>query len=144
MLELNTYNDREMIKNKKIAVRSKELPTNISYVSKPQRTFDKVILNIIEQKLYLNPNLTLENVAQACNISSGYLSQLISEYSEQSFNGLINSFRIDEAKEMLRNPDFNKYTAAAIGLEAGFNSKSTFFAAFKKHTGTSPNSYKSS
>lgn len=43
---------------------------------------------------------------------------------------------------MLLNKDYNNYTVVAIALEAGFNSKSAFYSAFKKEIGISPNEYK--
>jgi len=49
---------------------------------------------------------------------------------------------VNEAKSYLKNPEFSNYTITAIGLEAGFNSKSSFYEVFKKATGTTPFSYK--
>ncbi len=50
--------------------------------------------------------------------------------------------RIEDAKQMLNNRMFNNYTIVAIGLEAGFNSKASFYRAFKKFTNKTPNDYK--
>ncbi|WP_127023531.1 helix-turn-helix domain-containing protein [Flagellimonas beolgyonensis] len=107
-------------------------------------TFEKIENEIQTSKLYLNPNLTLSSVAKLFDISPGYLSQLMGRYSKNGFNDLINYLRVEESKKMLGNKDFHKYTNVAIGLEAGFNSKSSFFAAFKKHTGKTPNEFRKS
>ena len=50
---------------------------------------------------------------------------------------------MEEAKKYLTKPEFSNYTLLAIGLEAGFNSKSAFNASFKKITGLTPSQYKS-
>lgn len=95
------------------------------------------------QKSYTNPYLSIEDVAKELNISSNYLSQIINQKSIK-FNSYLNSFRIEAAKKMLSNKAFSKYTIAAIGLEAGFNSKASFYRAFKINTGTTPVEYRKS
>ena len=50
--------------------------------------------------------------------------------------------RVEQAKNLLTNSNYEKYTIASIGLESGFNSKSTFFTVFKKHTGSTPFHYR--
>ncbi|WP_282117328.1 helix-turn-helix domain-containing protein [Cellulophaga baltica] len=94
------------------------------------------------QKLYRNPELSRDLIAEKLNVSPGYLSQLISASVHSNFSSLINDYRISDAKQMLLDSDFDKYSIVAIGLEAGFKSKSTFYTAFKKHTGYTPNQFK--
>lgn len=98
---------------------------------------------IIEEKNYLNPQLTLEKTAQALHLSQGHLSKLINTELQQSFKEYLNNLRVEEAKLYLQNPEFSNYTLVAIGLEAGFNSKSAFNASFKKVTGLTPSQFKS-
>lgn len=95
------------------------------------------------QESYTNPNLSIEITAKELNISSNYLSQIISQKSIK-FNSYLNSFRIESTKKMLRDVAFSKYTIVAIGLEAGFNSKASFYRAFKAQTGTTPIEYRKS
>jgi len=94
------------------------------------------------QKLYRNPELSRDLIAEKLKVSPGYLSQLISASVHSNFSSLINDYRISDAKQMLLDSDFDKYSIVAIGLEAGFKSKSTFYTAFKKHTGYTPNQFK--
>ncbi len=118
-------------------------------VSTPELSFSKD--NIYFQKLegllekdyiYRNPNLNQEMVAQILNISSGYLSQIVNDVTKKNFTAYINSYRVNEVKEMILNEEFDKYSLLSIGLEAGFKAKSTFYTSFKKETGLTPNQFK--
>lgn len=95
-----------------------------------------------EAKIYRDPNLGLDSMAKKLNISGNYLSQLVNKLSGYNFTDYVNRYRIKDAKFKLRNPNFINYTIIAIALESGFNSKSTFYSAFKKLTGISPKEYR--
>lgn len=97
---------------------------------------------LIEDKTYLDPSLTLQKIATQLQISKGHLSRVINNELNTSFTDYLNTLRVEEAKRYLANPDFSSYTLVAIGLEAGFNSKSTFNLAFKKNTGMTPSQFK--
>lgn len=90
--------------------------------------------------LYRDPNLTMPQVADKLSILNHRLSQVINDHLGKNFPALINEYRIEDAKQMLISND--SYTLEAIGYECGFNSKSTFFATFKKQTGLTPSQYK--
>lgn len=98
---------------------------------------------IKEDKLFLNPNLSLELIAEKFDISASHLSRTINKNSSNSFTDFINQLRINESKKMLTNPDYKNYTIEAIGYESGFNSKSNFYTAFKKETQKTPSAYRS-
>ena len=97
---------------------------------------------LVKQKLFLDSNLTLEALASRMDISAGHLSRTIKQEMGTSFVDYVNTLRVEEAKKHLKNPDFASYTITAIGLEAGFNSKSTFYEVFKKNTGHTPAAFK--
>jgi AraC-like DNA-binding protein len=97
---------------------------------------------IAEKELFLNPQLTLPDIAKELNLSPHSLSQFINEKFNKSFNAYINEMRIETAKKLLlSNKDF---TIEAVGYESGFNSKSSFFTSFKKMTGRTPSEYQKS
>ena len=56
----------------------------------------------------------------------------------------INEFRVDHSKKLIRDPEFKNYTVVSMGLESGFNSKSTFYSAFKKFTNMTPVEFRNS
>lgn len=97
---------------------------------------------IIDNTGYLDPNLSLESVANEIGLSKSYLSRIINAELQTNFNDYVNSFRVAEAQNLLLNPQFSNYTLVSIGLEAGFNSKTTFNTVFKKQTGLTPSQYR--
>lgn len=97
---------------------------------------------IIESKYYLDPLLSMEKLSYELGMSKSHFSKLINSYSNYNFSDFINSLRVEQAKEILSNDEFASYTMVAIGLECGFNSKSTFYSAFKKFTSETPSSYR--
>lgn len=104
--------------------------------------FEKIKQIIFSKKLFTNPNLTLESLAKEMEMSASSLSRLVNMYAQKSFSDFINEFRVEQAKKILIHPDYKNYTVVAIGLESGFNSKSTFYTAFKKITGCTPVAFK--
>jgi len=104
-------------------------------------TIKQRLAAIIEKDdLFLDANLSLQNVAKLLQVSSVKLSQTLNEYCNTSFNDYINAHRITKAKEMLINQ--KSYTIEAIAMDCGFNSKSTFYTAFKKQTGVTPSQFR--
>ncbi|MEE9407627.1 MAG: helix-turn-helix domain-containing protein [Polaribacter sp.] len=102
----------------------------------------KNIKSIIqEKKLFIKPKLNAELLANEVDISTNKLSNLIKLFSGKNFNDFINEFRIELSKELLIHKEYKNYTITSIGLESGFNSKSSFYATFKKHTGLTPTQY---
>lgn len=91
-------------------------------------------------KVYRDPNITMPDVAKRMNLLPHRLSQLLNDNIQQSFPAFINEYRIASAKELIVSQ--SQFSLEAIGYECGFNSKSTFFAAFKKYTGTTPAKFK--
>jgi len=59
-----------------------------------------------------------------------------------NFSEFLNQYRIEKVKELLRSSEANKYTLVTLAEAAGFSSKSSFNAIFKKMTGMTPSAYK--
>ncbi|WP_316820395.1 helix-turn-helix domain-containing protein [Pedobacter gandavensis] len=92
-----------------------------------------------DQAIYRNPDLKLGDLSKSVHVSSHQLSQFLNEHLGKNFTTFVNEFRIDEACRIISTDQ--RLTLESIGYEVGFNSKSTFFAAFKKLKGTTPLSY---
>lgn len=97
---------------------------------------------MINEKVFLNPEITLEDLSQKLSVSSKKLSQLLNETFKQNYFDFINSYRIEEAKRLITEAMDPKITVLEIMYQAGFNSKSSFNTLFKKKTGFTPSEYK--
>lgn len=95
-------------------------------------------------KPYLDGNLLLPQLAQQLGISANYLSQIINEQLNINFYDFINGYRVEEAKRRIENAGEATPNILAIALDAGFNSKSAFYAGFKKATAMTPTQYRKS
>lgn len=93
-----------------------------------------------EERLYRDPLLTLPKLARRLAVSPNHLSQAINEERGETFFDFVNGHRVREVKSRLEDPAQAHLTILALASEAGFNSKSAFNAAFRKHTGTTPSS----
>ena len=102
---------------------------------------DKVIKAIENDKLYLDPELTLQELSVRSNVQSYMISQSLSLVSGKNFYELVNGYRVETAKRLLISPEKRNLTILSIGFEAGFNSKTTFNTVFKKSTGLTPSEY---
>jgi len=101
----------------------------------------KELSKLMEVKvLFKNPDVKLKDLAAELNISKHHLSQLLNDNLGKSFAQYINAFRTEEAKRLLL--ENSPFTLEAIGYEAGFSSKSTFYATFKKIIGQTPAQFK--
>lgn len=115
----------------------------ISY-SSPNISSEKVdsylkeILFVMEtDQKYLNPDLKLSDLALALNTSQVYVSSLLNNELNLSFNDFVNRYRVEEVKSKLQTEAINKYTLMSLAKDAGFKSKTTFYRAFQKATNQS-------
>lgn len=95
-----------------------------------------------DEELYKNPLLSRLDLATQLETSEGYLSQIINQEINKSVIQFVNEYRIEAAKNLLQDPMFNKYSIEAIGMEAGFKSKSAFYDVFKTSLEMSPGAYR--
>lgn len=101
----------------------------------------KLIGAMDEQKLFLNAELTIGQLAGAIGVHPNHLSQVINSMESKTFYDFINAWRINEFKKMAAQPQNQKYTLLALAFECGFNSKTAFYRNFKNLTGQSPTQY---
>lgn len=106
------------------------------------RYLDKMESTMQDKKPYLNPSMTLADLSKLSSIPMHYMSQILNEVLNQRFYEYVNQYRIEESKRLLSHPSTKKHTILETLYKAGFNSKSVFNAAFKKHVGMTPSEYK--
>ena len=97
---------------------------------------------IRQGKIYMQPDITLDTLAESLDIKPRDLSTLINRHFGINYYEFINRYRIEEAKRMLISVDYKHSTITDIYLEVGFNSKSVFYTFFKKFEGTTPTQYR--
>lgn len=93
-----------------------------------------------EDRIYKNNAIGLNDLSQHIAKDRYKVSQVLNEYMAKNFYALLNEYRIAEAKDLLLSQPF--LSVKAIMYEVGFNSKTSFYSAFKKETGQSPNDFR--
>ena len=93
---------------------------------------------------YLQPDFSLIKLSALTGIPVNKISSAINICTDFNFSDYVSSYRVNWAKRIFNNSDYDTYDISSIGLECGFNSKSVFYKAFKKFTGQTPYQFKKS
>ncbi len=96
----------------------------------------------IQAKGYLDPNVTLGVLSDNIGAPPHKISEVLSKYMDTSFYDLINKHRVEDIKKAIQDPALSHLTILSIAYDLGYNSKSTFNAAFRKFTGMTPSAFK--
>lgn len=104
--------------------------------------FDKISQLIVDEKRYLESDLSLSGVSKLVGKSPQKTSSVINQYARRNFNDFINHYRVQHARAVLLDQANDKYTISSIAFDVGFSSLSSFNAAFKKFEGTTPSSFR--
>jgi AraC-like DNA-binding protein len=120
-----------------INIKPQELRNNNLLENKED--IDKLSKYMDDEKPYLDPEINLQKLASAINLSDKQLSQIINQYLNKHFFDYINTYRINDAKRLLKDKNL---TVLEVLYDVGFNSKSSFYTAFKKETNTTPTVYR--
>jgi len=131
-----------------ISINRENTKTHTKYASSrltdsEARQYTEELIQYMESsKPYLNPDLSLSQLADEIDITSHYLSQVINEKFNHNFFDFINGYRVEAFKEKIKDPGYSNYSFLGIAFECGFNSKSAFNRIFKQTTGLTPTQYK--
>lgn len=96
--------------------------------------------SITGEKLFLDPKLRLDDLANKIGISKHHLSQLLNQQLNISFFDFINKHRVEEAKKLII--DHPEYTLLQVAYDSGFNNKTSFVNAFKKFSNLTPSKFR--
>ena len=127
-----------------IALKKKPSPATEQTSESQQAIDDELMQRIItlmeEEKPYLNSDLKVSDLADRLSINSRNLSDCIRKTTNNSFANFINAYRIEYAKQLMREqPDIK---ISEVFLSSGFANETTFFRIFKAVTGMTPNEWK--
>lgn len=108
---------------------------------------DHLIMEEIEKAIQMNdfykqPDLTLDMLVVRTGLNRGYLSAALNRCTGKNFSTYINEFRVKEAIRLMSESQNENLTIEAIGFDAGFNDRSSFYRIFKKITGLSPTEFR--
>ncbi len=119
--------------------KEKQLPKAVN-----EESANRLIQFMKNEEPYLNPLLSLNDLADKLEIHPRSLSLIIKHSFNKNFFDFVNSYRIEKAKEFLSDPDNENRNILEILFDSGFNSKSVFNAVFKKQVGMTPTQYRKS
>lgn len=105
---------------------------------------EKIVAFMEKEEPYLDASLTLQKLAEQLEIPSREVSILINLNLNQHFFDFVNQYRIQKAEKLLLSSNKKELTIQQIMYDVGFNSKSSFYTAFKKQTGVTPKEYRRS
>lgn len=121
----------------------KPIPASVDNMAKPdQLQVDKLIAYMQQEKPYLDAELTLSTLSKGLGLNRNQLSQLINDGVGENFYDFVNRYRVEEVKRLMADTTTKNLNLLGMALEAGFKSKSTFNAIFKRFTGLTPTEYR--
>ena len=116
-------------------------------LEKGQSTSENTVIEEIlseamdHKKLYKNAKLTSQQMATETNLSTTELTKYINGRYGMNFSQYLNRYRTEEAIRLMTSNFLDRFSLEALGQEAGFNSKSSFYQVFKEQTGKTPTAY---
>lgn len=107
------------------------------------QSLSKKIKKLVEKdELYTNPLLSIAVLSKLIQIPPYQISLTVNTHFNKSFPEFVNSYRIQKAEQLLKDPSSRHRTIESIAYESGFSALSAFYTAFKKTHKTSPNKFR--
>ncbi len=127
---------------KAFQLRATDLDGEVFKANSNKRLFKEISRLLENDKLYLEPNLSLSKLSNMLGTSTQQISLVVNEHAKRNFNDFINYYRIQDSKKLLLDSSNDKYTISSIAFDVGFSSLSSFNGAFKKFEGTTPSVFR--
>ena len=147
--KLNFANKNLVEKNLELSERWKQLQKfygsaeSESLTSSQNDLFRKIYHYMVDEQAFTNCSITVDYLSKQLSSNTKYISKAIKEETGMNFNTFINTFRIEEAKRILRDKISSTWSLDAVAEQSGFNNTTSFFQAFKKNTGLTPSAFRS-
>lgn len=129
-----SYIDNESVREEKV------VSVDIESLEACMKRVDEYM---VTSESFIRSELTIVDLADQLKVHPKRISNVINKIHGKNFNNYVNEFRIRKAELLLQNNKLENLSIEGIGNEVGFHSKSAFYSAFKKVTGTTPTRYKS-
>ncbi len=132
---------RQIEKNQEKAILEKENQVKTEWDEEWETQYRMIVelqLLMKNQKPYLDPHLSIQQLAELMNTNRTYLSKAINTVLETNFSKFINEYRISEAVKLISEEFASNHTVEALAQQSGFANRAVFNSAFKKQTGVTP------
>jgi AraC-like DNA-binding protein len=121
----------------------RSVPAPAKSASRPDPAEAGRLLRLLsDRRLFLRPELTLDEVAAEAGLSRHEVSALLNQGLGSTFYDLVNQFRVEEFQKLCRDPSRKDDKILTLAFDAGFNSKPSFNLVFKKQTGQTPSQFR--
>ena len=104
--------------------------------------YDKIYELVVTQKKYKQPNFSANDLAKLLKTNTRYLSAVVNSKFKMNFSCLLNEYRIRDAKHMLADKRYAGKNIEEISAMSGFANRQSFYAAFYRIVGITPNEYR--
>ncbi len=129
------YNLREKTK-KKAAYRS------LIRAELADELYDQILNIVVVQKKYRDPNYSAKDLAKELKTNTRYLSAVVNSRFGMNYSCLLNEYRIKDALHLLVDRRYFDKNVEDISAMVGFANRQSFYAAFYKNIGLTPNAYR--
>ncbi|UOB16628.1 helix-turn-helix domain-containing protein [Abyssalbus ytuae] len=118
-------------------------PKKSSLSKEEQEKYVRQIVDYMEKEQpYLDHEMKQSALAESLDMSVHLFSEVLNVCFEKNFNNFMNLYRVDKAKQLIKDPAYSNHKILAIGYEAGFPSKTSFNRVFKQLVGQTPSEYR--
>ncbi len=104
--------------------------------------YDKILNIVVMQKKYKDPNYSAKDLAKELKTNTRYLSAVVNSRFGMNYSCLLNEYRIKDALHLLTDKRYLEKTVEEISAMVGFANRQSFYAAFYKIVGETPNGYR--
>ena len=104
--------------------------------------YDKILTIVVVQKKYRDPDYSAKDLAKELNTNTRYLSAVVNSRFAQNYSFLLNEYRIKDALHLFTDKRYVEKNVEEISAMVGFANRHSFYAAFHKNIGQTPNHYR--
>lgn len=105
---------------------------------------NRIVDIVIKQRMYRDPDFSAGKLAETLGVPNYKLSRIMQAEFGMSYADLVLARRVEEAKRLLQDERYSPYTVDDIGVMVGFKNRQSFFDAFKKYGGMTPEKWRKS